>query len=609
MPKKPGRGYIDTTVGPPPPPPKPKWQQYLDEFLEDPIEEPEIPEDETLGDLSISESEELRAALAELASREVEALRLYEPMPEQERFHASQSPTRIVIGGNRGGKTLATMVEVARAVTGQDPHRKYSPGNGIAILVGKTLRHCGLVLYPLLFKPGAFKVIRDPDTGVTRSFRPGNEWDEAHATEARPAPPLIPARFYKSSDIAWENKRDEIPKSIRIRGTKWKILFYSGEAAPPQGMTADLIDFDEEIVHPQWFIESRARLLDRRVEIGHGKFVNGRFIWGATPQSGTQHLYDLSEKAEGLKDNRFPSVEQFNVSLLGNIHVTEQAKAEFIQGVEQDEDEYNVRVLGHFAIAGSRVYPEFMPKGVHGCLSFPIPDNWTRYTFVDPGRQVCAVLFVALPPPSVETVEHNGQVVRVRGRKIIYGELYIKKCNATIFASRLQGYVGTTSIYAQYIDYRAGRIHEMGSGVTHEQQYTAALKKVRFRAEKTGTGFIWAADAVKEGIEAFRNGLHVVDGVSEWLVFHDKTPNLQTEMKRYCYKKVPQTNICTDEPLQRDNHLADCCRYAALAKPVYRKPTPRKHKPGTNAVILAAKKEKGRRRKKDGAGGATIKLW
>ena len=63
------------------------------------------------------EAEEFRAVLYEIHSRKQEALWLFEPTPTQEAFLASNADERLAIGGNPGGMTTTTMVEIARAVT------------------------------------------------------------------------------------------------------------------------------------------------------------------------------------------------------------------------------------------------------------------------------------------------------------------------------------------------------------------------------------------------------------------------------------------------------------------------------------------------------------
>lgn len=50
-------------------------------------------------------------------TRKQEALWLFEPTPTQEAFLASNADERLAIGGNLGGMTTTTMVEIARAVT------------------------------------------------------------------------------------------------------------------------------------------------------------------------------------------------------------------------------------------------------------------------------------------------------------------------------------------------------------------------------------------------------------------------------------------------------------------------------------------------------------
>src|SRR5687768_12996223 len=118
------------------------------------------------------ESERIRELAGELAARRFEALRLYEPLPAAAPFHECAAPEVLVYGSNRAGKTLAVMTEVARAVTAQDPYAKYPVANGRAYIVGKDSKHVAEVFYKKLFRAGAFKIIRDQQTGMWRSVRP-----------------------------------------------------------------------------------------------------------------------------------------------------------------------------------------------------------------------------------------------------------------------------------------------------------------------------------------------------------------------------------------------------------------------------------------------------
>lgn len=557
--------------------------------------------------MSEAELSELREMLMELRRRENESLRLYEPMPEQESFHAGFAPERLVLGGNRGGKTLCGCVEIARAVTAQDPYEKYDVADGRFIVVGKDLRHCAKVVYRKLFKPGAFKVIRDPETDRIRAYRPWMEWDAANADKARAAPPLIPDRFYRPTSISWEDRRAEVPSAIKIEATGWELNFFSGEGDPPQGWDADAAVFDEEIPRPIWYTEVSARLLDRRRSVtDKRRFINGRFFWMATPQSGTQHLYDLYERAEAEKNEPEPSITKHSVSLLENSHITSEAKAEFVEKLSTNEDEYNVRVKGEFAILGSKVYPEFMPRGPHGCKTFPVPDNWTRYMFLDPGRQVCAAMFVTVPPPHVVyvTPEDGDEPIYVRNKWIIYDELYIRRASAAIFAEKFKAKMGDHECYDWIIDLHGGRNHEMASGFTVAQQYSLELKRIGCKNSKQGAHFTWSNDDVDAGILAVRRGLHVKEDGARWLIMHGSVPHMLEEARKYCYKKQPGSGIVTDVPLQRDNHLMDCWRYCAAYMPTYRTPSIRPRAKGYAVETMERK-----RKKSDKDGKKRISLW
>lgn len=549
---------------------------------------PEFPPDEVFDPTRLTEveSDEFKGVLFEILSRKRESLKTFKPLEEQERFFASESGERLAIGGNRGGKTTVTVVEIARAVTGQDPYEKYPKTDGKCILVGKDLTHCSKVFFQKLFRPGAFKVIKDLVTGEWRTYNPNNEDDKARAKEARKAPALIPERFYDYRKIAWEDKKNEVPKTIPLKNG-WTLYFFSSLGAPPQGWNVDLVVFDEEIEHPLWYPEMSARLLDNQVEDPEtGKIRSGKFLWSATPQSGTQQLYDLKCRADEMLDDPRPGIQCFQFGMLENVFVSDRAKQEFIKKFENNEDEVNVRVYGQFALLGTRVYCEFMPKGVHGIDAFPVPEDWTSYAVIDPGRQVCAVLFIAVPPPSSEYA----------GCKIVYDELYIKRCNAKIFAETFTKRVNGRPIELGIIDHRAGRVTEIGSGKTHEEQYTTALREQKFKFEKGGASFLWSSDDVKGGIEAVRNAMHVVDGRSELLVMRGKCNNLLWELERYSYRKLP-SGVVTDEPVKLNDHAADCLRYAFMAKLKYVKPRARKHRPGYTTQLLAQKKERARQRR------------
>jgi hypothetical protein len=579
----------------------------LEEWIDSEI--PGLPKDE---DISENEASQLRDILAELYRRDNEGLNLYEPMPDQELFHASQAPERVALGGNRGGKTIVCCVEAARAITGQDPHDKYTKTDGRFIYCAFDYTAVGEVLYKKIFKPGAFKVIYDNRIGKLQPYRPWDEWHTAHYTECKMSPPLVAPRFYDKRKIAWEDKKKEQPRMIDIKNG-WRLYFFSGESSPPNGWSLDALAFDEEIRNLQWYIEGAARLLDNRQTIpGTKRFRNGRFFWGATPQNGTEHLLELFNRYEKHIEDPDPPVFCISLGMFENPHITAEAKSEFAEKLANNEEEYAIRVEGKFAILGSKVYSEFMPHGIHGCRTFTVPEDWCRYVAVDPGRQIAAALFVAVPPPSVDWVDlDDGRPIYVRGKKIIYDELYIARCSASIFAERMRQKVGNQRIHKWWIDMHGGRITEMGSGRTIVSQYSEQLKIQKVACEATGYHFSWASDDVKGGIEAVKNGLYVRDGESEWLVMHEKLFKFLEEAKKYRYKRTAgRMGILTDDPIQKNNHLMDCFRYLAVPRLKYVKPRLREAPPGYTMLALQRKRdhEKAMRQQFDGTGGS-IKVY
>jgi hypothetical protein len=585
------------------------WADGQDETLI-PLYMSEANEEDTLLGLTEAERELYRKACDEIAKRAKESLRIFQPMPEQERFFASHAPERVALGGNRGGKTTVTCVEIARAVTGQDPYDKYPKTDGKCILVGRDLKHCSKVFFDKLFVGGAFKVIRDLHTGEWRSFRPQHPDDIRRPFEARPSPPLIPKRLWNNDCIAWENKKDQTPRTIRLFNG-WEIYFFSADGTIPQGWAVHLVVFDEEIEKDGWYKEMAARLLDHREEdpdTGHVR--GGKFMWSATPQAGTQRLYSLCQRyerdLEGMADaivrgevpGKF-SVEVFRFGLLDNEYMSRAAVNELIAKYEDDPEEYEVRIKGNFALLGTRVYGEFQKRGVHGIMSneITIDSDWTRYVAIDPGYQTCAVLFCAVPPPGNPWEGHH----------VIYDELYIRRSSGPLLAARMAEKIGWYSIHKMLIDHKAGGQHDYTSGKTHEENYSAVFREAGVACELTGHEFSHGNPDPKAGIEAVRQGLAVVNGKAKWLVLIDKCKWFLDEIEKYSYKKSPDGSP-TDEVIKAHDHLMDCWRYLAQGNLRWIRPQQRKRKLGYTQERLEAKKLRAQHRAKTLGGPAGIKV-
>lgn len=491
---------------------------------------------------------ELRKLTAELTRRKIEGLKLYEPLPTQNAFHMSDAQMALLRGSNRGGKTLPAAVEVARAVTGQDPHGKYPQEGGRCFCIGKDLSHVGQVMWRKLGRSGAFKIIRDLKTKAWRAFRPWDPADLAREKETKPAPPLIPPRLIK--EIAWENKKEMIPHLVRLTNG-WEIVFYSSLGEPPNGNDIDLFWFDEEIVHTQWYPEMVARILDRQ----------GRGLWSATPQAGTEQLYELHERAEKERGKDDPAVEEFIILLMDNPHIREKDKQAFSDNLS--DDERRVRIGGDFAISSFKVYPEFSML-VHGCPRFEVPADWTRIMVTDPGHQICAVLFAAVPPP--DRADHV----------YLYDELYIAECDAVKYASLVAHKVQGQHFHTFLIDPNGAILTDIGHGRTVGEQYSEELRKRGITSETTQSNFRMACDVIDAGLLAVHGWLGIrQDGTPKIKVLAGSLPSFEYEVKRYHKKRV--NGLVIDKPDQKRNtHLMDCLRYLALLNPRYSKPPVRK---------------------------------
>lgn len=514
-----------------------------------------------------------RKLARELAARKMESLSIYEALPEQEKFHRCNSRYRIVRGSNRAGKTLCAAVEVARAVTGQDPHGKYPKKNGTAFLVGKDLKHVGKVLYDKLFVPGAFKVIRDKATGRWRAFRPWIPDDAAREEEARRAPSLIPQRLI--AEIAWENKKENVPSIVRL-SNGWNLHFFSSLGKPPQGSPIDLFWFDEEIIDPNWYPEMAARVVDRR----------GRGVWSATPQAGTDQLYELHERAEKERVT-YPegrrSISEFLILLDENPHMAEEAKQAL--AADLSEEEARVRIGGEYAITSYKVYPTFS-MSLHGHPFIDVPPHWTRYAYVDPGHRVCAVLFAAVPPPD------EADMV------LIYDELYLHEVNSDLFARAMAHKCESQRFQAFLIDSHMAIHTEVGIGKNVLQQYSEAMARHNVASISTGNSFLLAQDSVMSGVLAVQGMLrNRGEKLPRLRVMEGVVPNFLDEIKRYRRKRI--NGVVQEQPDQRkDNHLMDCLRYLALHDPKYIK---QKEMPKDPGVAYKSFMEK---MKKKGAGSA-----
>jgi len=509
------------------------------------------------------EIKEMRSLVAEKAKRRSEALRLYEPLPFQERFHQSNAKEVLIQAGNQVGKSLVAFAEDARAVTGQDPYNKYPKENGVLVCLGMDEGHIGRTIHKYLFRTGSFEIIKDEETGHWRSWKPWNESDWERKEQTRPAPPLIPERFIKK--FAWKKRAQHVFEICELTNG-WIIYAMGSKGDPAQGFQADLVHIDEDLEKPEWYDEMIARLSMR----------DGKLRWSALPHAKNDALINLTERAEDEKGMANPSTLVIRATIFDNPFMPEQVKQENIKRWKaRGDDEYRKRALGEMVTDSVLMYPTFS-KDLHGSIRFEQPRNaaqkiltdndgnpppqWARYMVVDPGHSVCAVTFWAIPPPDVGDYA------------IAYDELYLQQCTAEKFGDAVAHKVGTNTFQSFIIDAHGGRIREIGSGVLPRRQYSLQLEKHGVRSVETGSNFRSGSDDISGREMKLRDWMSIrQDGSTKLLITLQRCPNLVKEFFRF--KKKIINGFVTDDGNRRGNcHAIETCEYAAAYGLPYVKP-------------------------------------
>lgn len=500
------------------------------------------------------QKDHLKDVQQELKERQVEALKLYQPNANQAEVHKTKASEVLVIGGNRSGKSLCTFVEDARAVTGQDPFKKYPEKDGILVIVGKDWKHIGLVAVPYLFNDGAFKIIKDKKTGDWRAFNP--ETDEARKGEAKPAPPLIPKRMIKST--SWLLRSANYMQRCTLHNG-WEIHFFSSEGEPVQGFNCNRVHIDEDISDERWVPEMQARIVDRK----------GMLCWSAMPHSTNNALLGLKERAEASTADlgKDSSIQQFKLRFLDNPYLDQEEKKKSIERwAALGDDILRMRAEGDFVTDSILMYPNFDMR-IHGMSKDELPDGmipheWTRYAVIDPGHAVTAILFAAVPPDESFV--------------LCYDQLYLRQCNATIFGKRFTEKVRDWHFHAFIIDAHGARLRDLGSGRLPSEQYTEQLVKNGVRSEITGSSFLAGCDDIQARTESTRVSLHIKpEGKPLLRVLEDSCPDLVRELKRYrkLVNYVSGTPIVTDKPNAKGEvHLCQCLEYLCAYRPHYHAP-------------------------------------
>lgn len=305
---------------------------------------------EALGGLSEAERAAVEADLLKVEEAvRTNPLLLYVPHEKQVAFHTQpHPPMRAFFGGNRSGKTTATMLDCILQAVDVD-------------VVPAHLRQFKKWTPPFYCRVITPDLTHTMDGVVLQKFR---EW--------------CPKTQFKggSFDRAWDKQQ----RMLHFKNGSW-IQFFSNDQDLDKfgGAALHRVVYDEE---PRADIrrESLMRLID----------YGGEELFGMTPLNGMSWTYDEIyepwERGE-LQDGRVVVVDMDD-----NPHLDRDTMKRVLSGLSDEERQ--ARKSGRFVAFAGLIYPEFSTRlHVIPALSM-VPQGVEVICAIDPGiRHMCAVLY------------------------------------------------------------------------------------------------------------------------------------------------------------------------------------------------------------------------
>jgi phage terminase large subunit-like protein len=432
----------------------------------------------------------------------------YTPHIKQVEFHKQpHPPTRAFFGGNRSGKTTATMVD--SMIQGVD--REVVPRHLLAYKHWEPPFYCRVVT-PDLTNTLEGVVLQKFREWCPRGQLKGNSFDRAY---------------------------DKVQRVLWLKNGSWFQFFSNDQDLDKFGGAAlHRVVYDEE---PREDI--RRECLMRLIDYG------GEEVFGMTPLHGMSWVFD--EIFEPWEKGLLPAEDGrvVVVDMEDNPHLDRVTMQRVLSGLSDEERQ--ARKSGRFVSFAGLIYPEFSPSthvwptqsacppGEDGRLS--LPPGVEVMCGIDPGiRHMCAVVFCYLDPLD---------------RLVVFDEIAaqaqtIKRVCIDI-KQRCKEWGITPNWFV--ID-PASRNKNNQTGRSDQTEFA-----------DNGIVTIPGQNAVTAGINRVKERL-----AADKLFIAANCHELRGEFRRYRWQResTRQENEAKEAPVKKDDHLLDALRYVVMQRPL-----------------------------------------
>lgn len=442
-------------------------------------------------------------------SIQVKSSDTYEPHQAQIDFHTNPAKEKVFIGGNRSGKTFASVHEAIFRVTKTHPFRPElnaikGPirGRYVAVSIEEGLNQ---ILLPM------FKEL------MPRRFLINGRWEDSYHTKSRKL-----------------NLKD---------GSFIEFMTYEQETEKFAGTSRHFTGFDEEPPELIWQ-ECIMRLLD----------TDGDWWIAMTPVEGVTWTYTEIEEPYRAGNRPYTFIQRVNTT--DNPHIDQTAYERTMANFS--EEDRAARSEGNYNFEKGLVYKKFN-QDVHVLREQFHPRNgrgWFIYTSLDSGwRHPAAWLWHA---------------VHESGRIVTFHEIVKSEMSVESMAKLVNDYETENKIT---VHYRTGdpallqsREH---SGTSLIQEYAKHDIYINVNGVPRGPGSVDnGINKVTTYLENYVKFYDSNDNVITYPMYqvHEDCPKLIDEFKKYRWakhvsRKVEKTKAPKKEPEKKDDDALDSLRY------------------------------------------------